>query len=82
MTLGFLNQAKAINRGQCGGEVTWAEVSLGRTTAIIPSIATSFTTICEMASLSLSESFDPGSLTLGRRHGGLGSDLELGRSRE
>lgn len=82
MTLGLLNQAKAIHRGRYGGEITCAEISLGRTTTIIPRAATSFTPVCEMASFSLSESFDPGSLTPGRRHVGLGSDLGLDRSRE
>lgn len=83
MTLNLLDQTKAIKRRQSvEGGIICAETSLEKATTIIfPGAVTSLTTI-QLSCLGLSESFDPCSLTLSRRHGGLGSGLEARGPRE
>lgn len=75
-------QDQDIKRGQSmEGELIYAEISWARTSALLPGGNTSFLS-SEVASLGHSESWDPRSLTLGGRHGGLASDVGPHRSRK
>lgn len=82
MDLSLLNQIKDIKRGQSmEGDIICEDCSLERANAVLLGGATSFT-IIHWLLWTHSESSDPHSMKSGGRHGGLGSNLGSGRSKE